>query len=110
MKRDITKLVRFSENEWKNVERRAEIAGMKPAVFIRNIAGKGQIKLYDLEKYQNLSYPMRGIHSSMNQIAMVANSNHSIFEKDVSDLRDHYDRLKRMFDAFFADALTYEAV
>ena len=110
MKRNIKKLIRFSEEEWKNVQRRAEIAGMKPAVFIRNIANKGQIKLYDLDRFQDLSYPMRGIHSSMNQIAMVANSTHSIFEKDVSDLKDHYERLKRMFDAFFADALTYEAV
>ncbi len=110
MKRNITKLIRFSENEWKNVQKRAEIAGMKHAVFIRNMAEKGLIKLYDLEKYQNLSYPMRGIHSSMNQIAMVANIIHFIFEKDVSELKDHYARLKRMFDAFFADALTYEAV
>ena len=110
MKRNITKLIRFSENEWKNVQKRAEIAGMKPAVFIRNMAEKGLIKLYDLEKYQNLSYPMRGIHSSMNQIAIVANSTHSVFEKDVSNLRDHNERLKRMFDAFFAYALTYEAV
>ncbi len=110
MKRDITKLVRFSENECKNVERRAAIAGMKPAVYIRNIAGNGQIKLYDLDRFQDLSYPMRGIHSSMNQIAMVANSTHSVFEKDVSELKDHYERLKRMFDAFFAYALTYEAV
>ncbi|MBQ9208107.1 MAG: plasmid mobilization relaxosome protein MobC [Oscillospiraceae bacterium] len=110
MKRNITKLIRFSENEWKNVERRAAIAGMKPAVFIRNMAENGQIRLYDLEKYQNLSYPMRGISSNMNQIAMVANINHFIFEKDVSNLRDHNERLKRMFDAFFADALTYEAV
>ena len=110
MKRDITKLVRFSENEWKNVERRAAIAGMKPAVFIRNMAENGQIRLYDLEKYQNLSYPMRGIHSCMDQIATVANSTHSIYEKDISELRDNFEDLKRMFDAFFASALKYEAV
>ena len=110
MKRTITKLIRFSEEEWKNVQRRAKAAGMKSAVFIRNIADKGQLKFYDLEKFQSLSYPMRGISSSMNQIAKVANSTQSVYEKDVTELRELTEHLREMFDAFFSSQLKYEAV
>ena len=46
----------------------------------------------------------------MKQIATVENSTHSIYEKDISQLRDNYEDLKRMFDAFFASPLKYEAV
>ena len=102
MRRNIQKLIRFSEEEWNDVERRAKAAGMKPAVFVRNISSRGQIKIYDLDEYQSMSYPMRGIWNEMNQIAKVANSTHSVYEKDVSELKAETERLKMLFDDYFS--------
>ena len=109
MRRKIQKIIRFSEEEWSKVLSKAEAAGMKPAVFIRNIAANGQVRIYDLQKYQSLVAPIRGICSVMNQIAKVANSTGSIYEKDVAELRENTAEVRRLVDIFFKD-LRYEAV
>ena len=102
MRRKIQKLIRFSEEEWNDVERRAKAAGMKPAVFVRDIASKGQIKIYDLLQYQNMTFSMRGIWNEMNQIAKVANSTGSVFEKDIAELKFQTGQLKMLFDDYFS--------
>ncbi len=105
--RNITKLIRFSEDEWREVERRAAKVNKPPAVFIRDIALMGEIRLYDMQEYDDLKIPLHNISGNINQIAKVANSTGNVYEKDIEDLRTDVAELRRLFDDYFSE-LRYE--
>lgn len=107
--RNISKLVRFTSEEWTIVEERAKAANKKPLVFLRDIAVRGEVRIYDLEKYQVLLYPLRNIGNNINQIARVANSTGTVNEKDIADISAEQERLNDIFEEYFK-GLEYKRV
>lgn len=100
-------MIRFSEDEWETVKRRAAAIGKKPCVFVRDIAVRGEVRIYDLEKYQVLLYPLMNIGNNINQIARVANSTGTVSKKDIEDIRTEQERLNDIFEEYFKE-LEYE--
>lgn len=105
--RNICQKIRFTNEEWKVVEKRAAAVGKKPCVFVRDIAIRGEVRIYDLEKYQVLLYPLRNIGNNINQIARVANSAGTVSKKDIEDIRAEQERLNDIFEEYFKE-LEYE--
>ena len=102
-KNTILKKIYFESDEWKEVERRAALLGKRATAYVKEMAVHGVVKCYDFREYQKLSYPLRGIGVNINQIAAVANSTGSVFEKDIADIKVQFAKLKELFDEYFKE-------
>ena len=81
------KKVYFRPREWAVVCKKAEYVHMKTGAFIREMAVRGEIKHYDMVKLNNLRMSFNRISYELNQIAKVANSTQSIYQKDIKDMQ-----------------------
>ncbi len=84
------KKIYFSQKEWEIVCKRSEKMGLRTGTFIRTIAVQGELKFYDMKELQHLIRSFNSIGTNLNQIAAVANSTKSIYQKDIEDLRQEF--------------------
>lgn len=78
---------RATEEEAAEIRRKAAAAGMNISRFLRTSAVKSQVVLYNTADIYGLRSDLRRIGNNINQIAMVANSNRSVYLSDVRELR-----------------------
>ena len=90
------KEVIFDLNEWELVEQQAKKIQVNTSDYIRRMAIKGQIIIFDLKEIGELMKALRIIGGNINQIAKKANETHSVYEKDVEKLREEVDALSRI--------------
>ncbi len=87
MNRNIVMKFRATEEEAAEIRRKAAAAGMNISRFLRTSAVKSQVVLYNTADIYGLRSDLRRIGNNINQIAMVANSNRSVYLSDVRELR-----------------------
>lgn len=87
MNRNIVMKFRATEEEAAEIRRKAAAAGMNVSRFLRTSAVKSQVVLYNTADIYGLRSDLRRIGNNINQIAMVANSNRSVYLSDVRELR-----------------------
>ena len=87
MNRNIVMKFRATEEEAAEIRRKAAAAGMNVSRFLRTSAVKSQVALYNTADIYGLRSDLRRIGNNINQIAMVANSNRSVYLSDVRELR-----------------------
>ncbi len=86
----IKKLVGFTAEDWKIVCKKAKAAKMRVGTYIRIAAVKGEIKFYELRELGALKRAFLSIGNNLNQIAAVANSSGSVYQKDIEDLQKEF--------------------
>ena len=87
MNRNVIMKFRATEEEAAEIRRKAAAAGMNVSRFLRTSAVKSQVVLYNTNDLYGLRSDLRRIGNNINQIAMVANSNRSVYLSDVKELR-----------------------
>ena len=87
MNRTVIMKFRATEEEAAEIRRKAAAAGMNVSRFLRTSAVKSQVVLYNTADIYGLRSGLRRIGNNINQIAMVANSNRSVYLSDVRELR-----------------------
>ena len=90
------KEVIFDLKEWELVEKRAKQVQINTSDFIRRMAIKGQIIVFDLKNVGELMKGLRIIGGNINQIAKKANETHSVNADDVELLKVEVDALCRL--------------
>jgi hypothetical protein len=83
-------------DDWKIISERIKIAKMKPTTFIREMALKSEIKIYDDNQLYQLFMQLRRIGTNINQIVHLANEVHSVNETDIENLEK---RMKEIEEA-----------
>lgn len=86
----------FDLKEWELVEKRAKQVHINTSDFIRRMAIKGQIIIFDLKNVGELMKGLRIIGGNINQIAKKANETHSIYADDVKSLKLEVETLCRL--------------
>lgn len=61
--------------------------------YLRKMALDGYVVHLDLEDVRKMVFLLQNATNNLNQIAKRANETRSIYESDIKDLQDHYDRL-----------------
>ncbi len=97
MNRDTSIKIRVTADEYSAIKQRAESADMNISKFIRTLALNGKIILYDTENIYRFNQLMRSIGTNINQIAMVANSEKSVFRNDIETIRKDIRKLSDEF-------------
>lgn len=90
------KEVIFDLKEWELVEKRAKQVQINTSDFIRRMAIKGQIIIFDLKNVGELMKGLRIIGGNINQIARMANETHSVNADDVESLKLEVETLCRL--------------
>ena len=90
------KKVYFSPEEWDVVCEKASYLHMRVGTYIRKIAVQGEIKHYDMSELNSLKMSFNRIGIELNQIAKVANSTQSVYQKDIEDMKKEMDYFRRV--------------
>ena len=87
------KEVIFDLNEWELVEQQAKKIQINTSDYIRRMAVRGQIIIFDLKEVGELMKALRIIGGNINQIAKKANETHSVYFEDVAKLQKEVEAL-----------------
>ena len=109
MNRKVIMKFRATEEEAAEIRRKAAAAGMNVSRFLRTSAVKSQVVLYNTADVFGLRSELKRIGNNINQIAMVANSNKSVYLSDVRELRKQFNEISRSI-AEHLEPLSYEVL
>ena len=93
MNRTVIMKFRVTEEEAAEIRRKAAVAGMNISRFLRTSAVKSQVVLYNTADVFGLRSEIKKIGNNINQIAMVVNSNRSVYLSDVRELRKQFNEM-----------------
>ncbi|MGN0666555.1 MAG: plasmid mobilization protein [Huintestinicola sp.] len=100
---------RATEEEASEIRRKAAAAGMTVSRFLRTSAVNSQVVLYNTADVFGLRSELKRIGNNINQIAMVVNSNNSVYRNDVRDLKKQFSELSEKLNEHLKP-LSYEVL
>ena len=109
MNRNTIMKFRATEEEAAEIRRKANAAGMTVSRFLRTAAVKSQVVLYNTADLFGLRSELRRIGNNINQIAMVVNSNRSVYQSDVRELKKLFSELSEKLNEHLKP-LSYEVL
>ncbi len=109
MNRNIVMKFRATEEEAAEIRRKAAAAGMNVSRFLRTSAVKSQVVLYNTADVFGLRSELKRIGNNINQIAMVVNSNRSVYQSDVRELKKQFSELSEKLNEHLKP-LSYEVL
>lgn len=109
MNRNTIMKFRATEEEASEIRRKAAAAGMNVSRFLRTSAVNSQVVLYNTADLFGLRSDIRRIGNNINQIAMVVNSNRSVYQSDVRELKKQFSELSEKLNEHLKP-LSYEVL
>ena len=109
MNRNTIMKFRATEEEASEIRRKAAAAGMTVSRFLRTSAMNSQVVLYNTADLFGLRSELKKIGNNINQIAMVVNSNRSVYQSDVRDLKKQFSELSEKINEHLKP-LSYEVL
>ena len=97
------------QEETAEIRRKAAAAGMNVSRFLRTSAVKSQVVLYNTADVYGLRSELKRIGNNINQIAMVVNSNRSVYQSDVRELKKQFSELSEKLNEHLKP-LSYEVL
>lgn len=92
--------VKLTDEELAVVKKKADFAKMPVGKFIRMMAVRGELKYYNLKELAALKRSFLSIGNNLNQIAAVANSTGSIYQKDIEDLQKEFKYFRSVMKSY----------
>ena len=109
MNRNIVLKFRATEEEASEIRRKAAAAGMNVSRFLRTSAVNSQVVLYNTADLFGLRSDLKRIGNNINQITMVVNSNRSVYQSDVRELKKQFSELSEKLNEHLKP-LSYEVL
>ena len=100
---------RATEEEAAEIRRKANAAGMTVSRFLRTAAVNSQVVLYNTADLFGLRSELKRIGNNINQITMVVNSNRSVYQSDVRELKKQFSELSEKLNEHLKP-LSYEVL
>ena len=100
---------RATEEEAAEIRRKANAAGMTVSRFLRTAAVNSQVVLYNTADIFGLRSDLKRIGNNINQIAMEVNSNRSVYQSDVRELKKQFSELSEKLNEHLKP-LSYEVL
>lgn len=109
MNRTVIMKFRATEEEAAEIRRKANAAGMTVSRFLRTAAVNSQVVLYNTADVFGLRSELKRIGNNINQITMVVNSNRSVYQSDVRELKKQFSELSEKLNEHLKP-LSYEVL
>lgn len=92
--RGINVSFRVTEQERQLIAEKMKLAGIRSLrAYMLKMALDGYVVQLDLSEVREMVSLLRNATNNLNQIAKRTNETRSIYEADITDLQEHYDRL-----------------
>ena len=86
--KNIRKIIKFNDNEWQTVCKRAEFLNLRTGTYIRRIAVREVLKVFDMKKLNRVLMSFFRIENLLEQILRVAMREHSQYTEEIQKLLD----------------------
>lgn len=84
--KNIRKIIKFSEDEWQAVCKRAKFLNLRTGTYIRRIAVREVLKVFDMKKFNLVLMSFFRIGNLLEQILRVAMREHSQYTEEIQKL------------------------
>lgn len=101
-KRNIEKNIRFTSEEYEIICKRSAKMNLRTGTYIRTIAVQGVVKVFPLKELNDVQRALNRIGVNLNQIAAVANSSGSVYQKDMEDVLKEMKQLRNIVNEWLA--------
>lgn len=101
-KRNIEKHIRFTSEEYEIICKRSAKMNLRTGTYIRTIAVQGVVKVFPLKELNDVQRALNRIGVNLNQIAAVANSSGSVYQKDMEDVLKEMKQLRNIVNEWLA--------
>jgi di/tripeptidase len=93
---------RVDDEEFEFLKKKAELSNCKNmSSFLRKISLMGAIYNVDLSEFQEITVLLNSISRNINQIAILANKQKSIYKEDIEEMQARLDDMQKQFDKAF---------
>jgi di/tripeptidase len=95
-------IFRVDDEEFEFLKKKAELSNCKNmSSFLRKISLMGAIYNVDLSEFQEITVLLNSISRNINQIAILANKQKSIYKEDIEEMQARLDDMQKQFDKAF---------
>ena len=84
--KNIRKIIKFNDDEWQAVCKRAEFLNLRIGTYIRRIAVRKVLKVFDMKKLNRVLMSFYRIDNLIEQIFRVAKREHSQYTEEIQKL------------------------
>ena len=84
--RTIRKIIKFNDDEWQTVCKRAKFLNLRTGTYIRRIAVREVLKVFDMKKLNRVLMSFYRIDNLIEQILRVAMREHSQYTEEIQKL------------------------
>ena len=95
--KNIRKIIKYNDNEWQAVCKRADFLNIRTGTYIRRIAVQEIIKKYDMKKFNHVLVSFHRIGNLLEQILRVSKKEQLPYTSEVQKFIDLYNGYKKIF-------------
>ena len=101
--RTIRKIIKFNDDEWQAICKRAKFLNLKTGTYIRRIAVREVLKVFDMKKLNRVLMSFYRIDNLIEQILRVAMREHSQYAEEIQKLLDVVNGCEEQFLKYLSE-------
>ena len=101
--RTIRKIIKFNDNEWQAVCKRAEFLNLRTGTYIRRIAVREVLKVFDMKKLNRVLMSFYRIDNLIEQILRVAKRENSQYAEEIQKLLEEVNSCEEPFLKYLSE-------
>lgn len=101
--KNIRKIIKFNEDEWQTVCKRAKFLNLRAGAYIRIIAVQEVLKVFDMKKFNRVLMSFFRIGNLLEQILRVAMREHSQYTDELQKLLEMVNSYDEPFEKYLSE-------
>lgn len=101
--KSIRKIIKFNDDEWQTVCKRAKFLNLRTGTYIRKIAVQEIIKNYDMKKFNRILVSFNRIGNLLEQILRVAMREHLQYTKEIQKLLEEVNSCEKPLEKYLSE-------
>ena len=101
--KNIRKFIKFTDDEWHAVCKRAEFLNLRTGTYIRKIAVREVLKVFDMKKFNLVLMSFFRIGNLLEQILRVAKREHSQYTEEIQKLLEEVNNCEEPLKKYLSE-------
>ena len=101
--KNIRKIIKFSEDEWQSVYKRAELLNLRTGTYIRRIAVQKILKKFDCKKFNQVLKSFFRIDYLLEQILRAAKRENSQYAEEIQKLLEEVNSCEEPLEKYLSE-------
>ena len=101
--RTIRKIIKFNDDEWQAVCKRAEFLNLRTGTYIRRIAVREVLKVFDMKKFNRVLMSFFRIGNLLEQILKVSKQEHLPYADEIQKLLEEVNSCEKTLKKYLSE-------